>query len=322
MAAMAAQRDAIAAIEDLAAKRGLDEGELWQAVADALLAAYRRTPGAHDDAEVRIDLESGTISVIGFDRARLDGEDVTPEGFGRVAASVFRQVVAQRVDDAVRQRALARFAGREGTVVDARVKHVDARRAVVDVEGVEGVLPAAEQLPGDRLRPGGWVEAMIVALRDSGADALVLSRTHPDFVRALVAREVPQVADGSVEIVALAREPGRRTKLAVRSHGAGDPVAAVIGAGGSRIRSVQHTLGAERVDVFAWDDDPAVLVKSALGVPDAQVVSFEPPGGDSGHGTVTVRVPAGQTARAVGAGGSNVRVAGRVVGWKIVLVDD
>lgn len=307
------------AIEDLAASRNLSVDALWQAVADALLAAYNRLPGAQPDSDVSIDTDGFTISVISY-AADPAGVDVTPEDFGRIAAAVFKQAVREFIDAQVRALQLHRFEGREDTVVYGRVVHVSARRALLEIEGVEGVLPASEQIPNERLREGDRIYVLILALRESGDDVLVLSRSHPRFVTRMLEEHISEIADGRVQIVDVAREAGRRSKVAVAlAHdGPSDPAGIVIGPRGSKINMVTPELGPERLDIISWDPDLATFVANALGV-DRSCVTAVTPGTQGGRDVVSVVVPADQAGRAVGTAGVNVRLAERLCGVRIDL---
>jgi transcription termination/antitermination protein NusA len=311
--------DAAAAVDEIAASHHIDPMGLWQAVADALHDAYRRLPGAHHDVDVRINTEDFAIAVVSFD-GNPDGVDVTPADFGRVAAATFKEAIERHVAETVRARAVERLTGQEGTVVEGVVRHVTERRAVIDVDGVEGVLPVDEFIPGERLRTGSTVAALLVALRDRGDDVMRLSRSRTEFVRRLVVERIPEVADGQVELVRVARIPGKRSKILVAAAEGlrGDPAGVVIGPGGSKIRNVTRELADERVDVVAWDGDMTTAVAAALGVETTDVEVHDPVDGDDRWKAV-VRVPGHLLARAVGAGGVNVTLAERLLGVRIDL---
>jgi N utilization substance protein A len=311
--------DAAAAVDEIAARHDIDPAGLWQAVADALLAAYFKLPDSRDDVEVRIDPETFAISVLDVS-ADPAGVDVTPDGFGRIAARVFRDAVDDHVAAAVRQRAVGLLAGREGTVVDGVVTHVNDRRAVVEVEGIAGVLPVEEQIPGEALRRGQRVAALLVALRPSGDDVMLLSRSRNEFIARLMVDAVPEVADGRVEVLRVVRNPGRRAKVLVAAAPGvhADPAALVIGPGGSKIRNVTRDLGDERLDVVPWYDEPEVLVAAALGVEPGDVRVLALPTDDQ-RGEAEVRVPTQALARVVGSRGTNVHLAERLTGFHVDL---
>jgi transcription termination/antitermination protein NusA len=301
------------AIRALAASRGLNEDELWQAVADALRAAYLRLPGAAHDVDVAIDTGTFTIQVLSYD-SDPDGVDVTPDGFGRIAAATFKSALDAAVADATRRRALTRFAGREGTLVEGTVKHVTDRRAVIEVDGVDAVLYRSAMLPGDRLRRGAQVLALLVALRESGDDALTLSRTDDRFLWALVAQH-PDVAGGSTEVVAVVREPGRRAKVVLGASRFRDPVASFIGGGGNKIRPLQEALGTERLDVTVYDEDAVRYACDLLGV-DVRTTLVEVDGS-----SLLVRTDDPAVARRLrGPVGANVRLAEQLSGLTITVV--
>lgn len=311
---------AASAVDEIAERHGIDPAGLWQAIADALLAAYQRLPDAHEDVDVRIHPDDFAISVVSFDdpNAGVDGVDVTPDGFGRIAARVFRDAVADHVAAAVRARALGVLAGREGTVVIGTVTHVNDRRAVVDVDGVAGVLPIEEQLPGEQLRRNQKVAALLVALRPSGDDVMLLSRTRTEFVTQLLFESVPELATGQVELLRVVRNPGRRAKVLVAA-GEGttaDPAGLVIGPGGAKIRNVTRDLGDERLDVVPWYEDSHDLIAAALGVTSSDVTVLVEATEDT-RGDAEVRVPATALARVVGTRGTNVHLAERLTGFHI-----
>lgn len=295
-----------AAVTEMARRHGVSEGELWQTIVDSLEAAYLRLPDAHRDVDVEIDLGAMRISVISYDTG--SAVDVTPQNFGRIAAGVFRGAVAGRLDAMLRARA-ANFAGREHTIVDGRVKHVTDRRAIVEVEGVEGVLPRGEMLPGERYAIGDPVTAAVLRVRDDGDDVLVLSRSDDAFVAALLAAHVPGIADGTIEVAALAREPGRRTKVVVRSNVLRDPVGATVGQQGAHISRVSAQLGRERIDVIGDLGDDREFVAALLGVPAGLVTIAD--------GGATVDVSDAEKRRVIGFAGANVRLAQQLSGMQI-----
>jgi transcription termination/antitermination protein NusA len=302
--------NAAEAVRALASHRGISEDELWQAVADGLRTAYEALPNAHEGAVVSIDTENFEISV------HVGTQDVTPEGFGRIAASVFRSSLDRAVSDSVRRTALARFRGYEGQLVEGTVRHVTDRRAVLEVEGVSGVLPRSAQIPGERLTRGDRVKAVIMELRDSGDDAILFSRTAPEFLTALIADLHSEVAAGRIELVAVAREPGRRSKVAVYSDGYKEPVAAFIGTGGSRIRPLQDELGPERLDVVAYSEDLQLFAASTLELPLAAISVVETEDGT----LVEAHCDRSLIGRVMGQAGSNIRLAEQLLGYPVKIV--
>jgi N utilization substance protein A len=299
------------AVRALASTRGIDEAELWQAVADAMRVAYGKMPGAASDVDLVIDVETFSVQVISYDSSP-DGEDVTPDGFGRIGAAVFRSALDEAVRASLRNKALARFVGREGEIVHGVVTHVTERRAVVSVEGIEGVLYRSQMLPGERLNRGDNITAILSSLRESSEDAFTLSRTDDRLLAALVAGH-PDVLDGSTEVVALAREAGRRAKVVVGESRWRDPVAAFIGAGGDKIRRIQEAMHPERVDVVAYDSDPTRYALALLGVTEQKGILVE---GDGDR--LTVKTANRETARRLlGPAAANVRLAEKLSGLRV-----
>ena len=247
--------------------------------------------------------------------------DDTPTGFGRVAATTARQVIFQKLRDAEDAAVLGEFQGREGDVISGVVQQGRDRSMVhVDLGPVEAVMPPAEQVPGETYPHGSRVRALVVQVkRGFRGTSIMLSRTHPDLVRRLFALEVPEIADGSVEIMALAREAGHRSKVAVRSTVQGlNPKGACIGPMGQRVRAVMTELRDEKIDVVDWEDDPAAFVAAALSP--ARVTSVEVV--DAASRSCRVVVPDYQLSLAIGKEGQNARLAARLTGWRIDIRSD
>src|SRR6187399_377018 len=308
--------DALAA---LAADKGVSVDTLFGALADALESAYKRMPGAHEYAWVTIDPDSGEIRVMAQELDE-DGEpmgpefDVTPEDFGRIAAQTARQVMSQRIREAEREMKYEEYAGREGDIVTGIIQQSDSRYTLLDLGKVEALLPQAEQVPYERPEPNSRVKAYIVEVRKTAkGPQIVVSRTHPGLIKRLFELEVPEIADGIVEIKACAREPGHRTKLAVSSNDNNvDPVGACVGARGSRVRMVVNELRGEKVDIVPYSDDPSEFVMKALAPARVREVRIHPD-----TGTAEVIVPDFQLSLAIGKEGQNARLAARLTGWRV-----
>ena len=251
--------------------------------------------------------------------------DDTPEGFGRIAATTARQVILQRLRDAEHERTYGEFAAKEGEIV-AGVVQRDARAnargvVIVALSGqTEGVLPQAEQVPGESYAHGERIRCYVVGVsRGMRGTQITLSRTHPNLVRKLFALEVPEIVDGSVEIVAVAREAGHRSKIAVRSTVPGvNPKGACIGPVGARVRGVMSELAGEKIDIIDWSEDPATFVGNALSP--SKVVSVTVL--DARSKTARVVVPDFQLSLAIGKEGQNARLAARLTGWRIDIRSD
>ncbi|MBX9247122.1 transcription termination/antitermination protein NusA [Actinotalea ferrariae] len=322
-------------------ERDISIDTLVSAIEQALLSAYHRTPGALEDARVEVDRRSGHVTV--WARERLEPEasaaaddepgvappapelgpefDHTPDGFGRVATATARQVIVQRLRDAEDEQVLGSFRGTEGEVLAGVIQQGrDPRTVLVAVRGTEAVLPAHEQVPTERYVHGERLRAYVLDVsRGPKGPSITLSRTHPNLVRKLFALEVPEVADGSVEITAIAREAGHRTKIAVRTSVAGlNAKGACIGPMGARVRAVMAELHGEKIDIIDHSDDPAELVGNALSP--ARVSSVEIV--DLAARSARVVVPDYQLSLAIGKEGQNARLAAKLTGWRIDIRSD
>jgi N utilization substance protein A len=319
---------------DIAALRAIERDKdipfdtVLEAIESALLTAYKHTDGHQPHARIDVDRKTGLVRVLaqefGEDGAVAREWDDTPEGFGRIAATTARQVIVQRLRDAEHERTYGEFAAKEGEIV-AGVVQRDARAnargvVVVSLGNTEGVLPQAEQVPGEQYRHGERIRCYVVAVsRGMRGTQITLSRTHPHLVRKLFALEVPEIVDGSVEILAVAREAGHRTKIAVRSTVAGvNPKGACIGPMGARVRGVMSELAGEKIDIIDWSDDPATFVGNALSP--SKVVSVTVL--DARTRTARVVVPDFQLSLAIGKEGQNARLAARLTGWRIDIRSD
>jgi N utilization substance protein A len=298
---------------------------LVDAIEQALLVAYQRTPGAQADARVDLDRKTGHVSVIVHERDE-DGEvlrewDDTPEGFGRIAATTARQVILQRLRDAEDDLRFGEFSGKEGDVVSGVVQQGrDPEMVFVDLGKVEAILPAAERVPGERYEHGLRLRCLVATVRKGPRGPQVMvSRSHPNLVKKLFALEVPEIADGTVEIAGIAREAGHRTKLAVRTSTPGvNAKGACIGPMGQRVRNVMTELHGEKIDIVDWSEDPAEMIAHALSP--AQVSSVEIV--DEATRSARVVVPDYQLSLAIGKEGQNARLAARMTGWRIDIRSD
>src|SRR5271154_2432677 len=306
------------ALSQIARDQNIDEAELLQALANALLAAYKRRDDSAEEAEVEINPETGEIKVWGLE---LDDEgnvtrewDATPSDFGRIAAQTAKQVLLQIIRDIQRKQKDEEYAGREGDIVTGIVQQTDNRYTLLDLGKVEALLPQAEQVSYERYEHGTRLKAYIVEVRKTTkGPQIVVSRSHPGLVKRLFELEVPEISSGVVEIRAAAREPGHRTKIAVWSNDPNvDPVGACVGARGSRVRMGTNELRGERVDVVPFSDDPVELIQNALAPARVREVRL-----DEETGTATVIVSDFQLSLAIGKEGQNARLAARLTGWRI-----
>lgn len=322
----------MAALHAIEADKGVSVEVVVDTIKSALLTAYRHTDGHQQNAEIDIDYKTGGVRVVARE-VNDDGDvisewDDTPEGFGRIAATTARQVILQRLRDAENERDYGEFSTREGEIVAGviqRDSRANARGLVVvrmgsEIKASEGVIPAAEQVPGERYEHGDRLRCYVIGVtRGSREPMITLSRTHPNLVRKLFSLEVPEIVDGSVEIVAVAREAGHRSKIAVASRLPGlNAKGACIGPMGQRVRNVMSELSGEKIDIIDFDDDPIHFVAHALSP--AKVVSVTVI--DQAARAARVLVPDFQLSLAIGKEGQNARLAARLTGWRIDIRSD
>ncbi len=315
----------MAALRMLEREKDVPMDVLVPAIEAALLVAYHRSDGATEKARVELDRKTGHV-VVWAAETNEEGEvvreyDDTPTGFGRIAATTAKQVIIQRLRDVEDEQVLGDFRDREGAVVSGVIQQGPDRRMVhVDLGTIEAVLPPQEQVPGERYEHGARIRALVVAVRKGmKGPSITISRTHPALVRKLVELEVPEVADGTVEIVALAREAGHRTKMAVRSTVPGvNAKGACIGPMGQRVRAVMSELHGEKIDIVDHSDDPAVFVGHALSPARVSSVTVV----DAEARSARVVVPDYQLSLAIGKEGQNARLAAKLTGWRIDIRSD
>jgi len=308
------------AIRLLAQDKGLSEDALLHVLVDALASAYKRREGAADEVVVEVDPQTMDFRFIAFDLDEdgnwINERDDTPrrEELGRIAAQTFRQVMSQRIREVERDRKFEEYANREGDIVTGIIQQTDTRYTLLDLGRVEALLPQAEQVPFERPQPGDRCKAYIVEVRRTAkGPQIVVSRTHPGLIKRLFELEVPEIADGIVEIRACAREPGHRTKIAVWSNDHNvDPVGACVGARGARVRMVVNELRGEKVDIVPFSEDPSEFVMKALSPAKVKEVRI-----DEDSGTAEVIVPDYQLSLAIGKEGQNARLAARLTGWRV-----
>ncbi|MDX6505549.1 MAG: transcription termination/antitermination protein NusA [Gaiellaceae bacterium] len=362
-------REIIELVHELERDRGIEGDTLITALEDALLAAYKKTPGATRHAVVELDRTEGDFRVFSIElpsdiedrlleeaRERVlteleaaeveNGErshvlvtdedldidwsdvpdeqvkraDVTPDNFGRIAAQTAKQVITQRIREAERQIMYDEYVDRVTEVVTGIVQQAgDRNNVLVDLGKVEALLPRSEQVDGERYEQGSRIKAVITEVRSgTKGPQVILSRRDSELIRTLFELEVPEIADGLVEIRAVAREPGYRSKIAVESHAQGvDPVGACVGPQGSRVRMVVSELRGEKIDIIPWNPEPARFVAKALSPARVREVYL-----DDEAKEATVVVPDDQLALAIGKEGMNARLAARLTGWKVDIKSD
>lgn len=339
-------RDFIGALLQLNAEKQVPREQLIRTVEEAIQSAYRRV-GGDEDIHVRIDAETGKIRVFrarrvvaevedpateltldeahGYDPAAQVGDlvetaQLDQEAFGRIHAQTAKQVVLQRLREAERDVVFDQFASREGELITGTVNRVEPRAMILDVgKGVEAILATTEQSPVEHYRIGQNVKAYVLEVRrTTKGPQIYVSRTHKGFLRRLFELEVPEIHGGTVEIKAIAREAGNRSKVAVASRQDGlDPVGATVGQRGARVQAVVAELGGEKIDVIPWSDDPAVFVANALSP--AQVLNVTI---DEEHRIASVTVPERMLSLAIGREGQNARLAAKLSGWRIDIRSD
>jgi transcription termination/antitermination protein NusA len=339
-------RDFVGALLQLNAEKQVPREQLIRTVEEAIAAAYRRIAN-EEDIQVRIDADSGHIRVyrarvavaevedplteFTLEEARghkadalpgelVEMEELDGDTFGRIGAQTAKQVVLQRLREAERDVVFDQYASREGELVNGTVNRVEPRAIILDMgKGVEGILATTEQSPLEHYRIGQNVKAYVLEVRRTPrGPALFVSRTHKGFLKRLFELEVPEIHSGTVEIRAIAREAGSRSKVAVGSRQEGlDPVGATVGQRGARVQAVVAELGGEKIDVIPWNEDPSAFVANALSP--AQVLSVDI---DQEHRIANVTVPERMLSLAIGREGQNARLAARLTGWRIDIRSD
>ena len=318
----------ITALRSIEREKEIPFETLMSALETALLTAYKHTPHSMPHARVVIDRKSGEVVVwaqdLGPDGDVVEEYDDTPTDFGRVAAMTARQVILQRLRDAEHDQTFGEYSGREGDIVTGVIQ-ADAQAAqrglvLVDIGKLEAVLPQSEQVPGEEYTHGNRLRCYVVGVsRGMRGPQVTVSRTHPNLVKKLFALEVPEIADGSVEIVDVAREAGHRSKIAVRTSVSGlNAKGACIGPMGQRVRNVVAELHGEKIDIIDWAEDPATYVGNALSPAHALSATVVDPVTQS----VKVVVPDFQLSLAIGREGQNARLAARLTGWRIDIHSD
>ncbi|MBA3782480.1 transcription termination factor NusA [Nocardioides sp. InS609-2] len=298
---------------------------LVEAIEQALLTAYHKTPGAQEQARVVLDRKNGHVTVLareaGEDGVKGPEFDDTPDGFGRIAATTAKQIMLQRLRDAEDDIRFGEFSGKEGDIISGVIQQGrNPDDVMVDLGKLEALLPLGERVPGENYDHGTRIKCIVVSVRKGmRGPQITLSRTHPNLVKKLFALEVPEIADGTVEIHAIAREAGHRTKIAVHTTAQGvNAKGACIGPMGQRVRNVMAELHGEKIDIVDWSEDPAEMVSHALSP--ARVTKVEIV--DLAARSARVVVPDFQLSLAIGKEGQNARLAARLTGWRIDIRSD
>lgn len=306
-------------------ERDISIEELIPMIESALLLAYQKQPGAIRESRAEIDRKTGAVTIwapeLDDDDEQIGEFDDTPNNFGRIAASTARQVIYQRLRDAEDSHLLGEYKDREGQLVTGVVQQGPNPRMVhVDLGTVEAVLPFSEQVPGERYPHGSRVRAYLLeARRGPKGPSVQLSRTHPNLVRRLFEHEVPEIQDGSVEIMSIAREAGHRTKISVMATKPGiNPKGSCIGEMGSRVRAVMSELNNEKIDIVDYSDDPTEFIAAALSPSKVKSVTVT----DQRSYSARAVVPDDQLSLAIGKEGQNARLAAKLTGWRIDILSE
>src|SRR5450755_4652989 len=315
----------LSALRSLEAEKDISMDLAIKAIEDALLVAYHRSDGVAASARVEVSRSTGHVTVwaaeLGEDGQVAREYDDTPDGFGRIAATTARQVILQRLRDAEDELTFGEYAGREGDIVAGVIQQGrDPRAVLVDLGKIEAILPPTEQVPGERYAHGERLRCYVLHVRKGyRGPSITLSRTHPNLVKKLFALEVPEIASGAVDIVAIAREAGHRTKIAVTSNQPGvNAKGACIGPMGSRVRNVMTELHGEKIDIVDYSEDPPQFVAHALSPARVLRVNVV----DAQARAAQVIVPDYQYSLAIGKEGQNARLAARLTGWRIDIRSD
>lgn len=328
------------ALNQLEKEKGIDKEVLIEAIEQALISAYKRNFGSAQNVEVSIDRTTGQIRVyalktivdvvtdsateMSLEQAKLFGADfeigdmveveVTPRKFGRIAAQTAKQVVMQRIREAERSLIFDEFSNREEDIVNGIVSRFDKKNIIIDLGRVEAVLPPSEQTPGEKYNVHDRIKVYVLSVKKTNkSPQIYVSRTHPGLVKRLLELEVPEIADGTVEIKTIAREAGSRTKIAIYSRNENvDPVGACVGQRGSRIRAIVDELRGEMIDVIKWSSNAEEYIAASLSPAKVLQVSL-----DEENKVARVVVPDFQLSLAIGKEGQNARLAAKLTGWKI-----
>lgn len=318
-----ARTDFSSALNAIAQERGLDVSVVLNTIEQAIVAAYRRD--ARDRGEelegkeflAQVNPETGEAKIFMYAEGKEEEKkDVTPPGFGRIAAQTAKQVILQKIREAEKDAILSQYEGRVRTLVSGVVLRFDGASVRVDIGKTEAIMPSQERIPGERLSLNQRLTFLIKEIIEGEhGREVVLSRTDPEIVIKLFAREVPEIGSGAVEIKAVAREAGNRTKVAVFSVQSGvDPVGSCVGQKGVRVQAVISELGGEKIDIILWTEDVGQLIASALAPAEGLLVTL-----DEERKEARVKTPEEQLALAIGRDGQNVRLASRLSGWKIEI---
>ena len=329
------------ALEELSIEKGINKNYILDAIETALLTAYKRNFNSQENVKIVIDEEKASIKVYSlrevveevFDPAieielsddrKIDKKanlgdivevEITPANFGRISAQTAKQVIVQKLREAEREIVFSEYSDRQGEIVSGIVQKVDKNIVIVDLGRIEGIMTLNEQIPGEVYNVNDKIKAYVVEVQKNskGIPQMIISRTHPGFVRRLFELEIPEIYEGLIEIKNIVREPGSRTKIAVYSKDMNiDPVGSCVGPRGIRIQNILNELKDEKIDVVEWSEDPVQYIASALSPATVLAVDI-----DEENMSSKVVVPDNQLSLAIGKDGQNARLSAKLTGWKI-----
>jgi len=309
------------ALKAIATERGLDASVILETIKQAIIAAYRRDAKERGDDteemefEVKINSVNGEARVFSWPVEKLkEKKDVTPPGFGRIAAQTAKQVIHQKIREAEKGAVMDEFSDKVGNLLSGMVLRFDGPNVRVDLGRTEAIMPAEERIPNEILSLNQRMTFLLKEILDTPrGKEIILSRADPSFVEKLFSREVPEISSGSVTIKGIAREAGTRTKIAVISVQSGvDPVGSCVGQKGIRVQAVTNELGGERVDIVPWSENLSELIEASLSPAENLKIIL-----DEEKKTAKVKAPEDQLSMAIGKDGQNVRLAAKLTGWRI-----
>lgn len=336
--------DFYTAIAQIAAERGIPKEAVLSSVEHALKTVYKKVTGSEEEVDVIIDSNTGTMHVYvsklvakevtdplteitieearGYSADASIGDEIrierTPDNFGRIAAQTAKQVVLQRIRDYERDTVYEEYADRQGELINGIVQRADSRAVIVELGKAEAVMPAREQVPTERYRPGQRLKVYLLEVNnETKGPQLIVSRSHPHLIKRLFEIEVPEIYSGAVEIMEIAREPGLRSKVAVAARQEKvDPVGSCVGVRGVRIQNIVNELYGEKIDVIEWSPDTANFISNALSPAKPSSVTL-----NEADKVATVVVPTDQMSLAIGKEGQNARLTYKLTGWRIDIKD-
>ena len=329
------------ALEELSIEKGINKDYILDAIEQALITAYKRNFNSQENVKIVIDEEHYTINVYSMrevveecfdpaieielaDARKISKKakigdivevEVTPKDFGRIAAQTAKQVIVQKLREAEREIVYSEYSDRQGEIVSGIVQRVEKNVVIVDLGKLEGIMTANEQVPGEIYNQNDRIKAYVLEVSKNikGIPQMIISRTHPGFVRRLLELEIPEIYEGLIEIKNIVREAGSRTKIAVYSKDPNiDPVGSCVGPRGTRIQNILNELKEEKVDVVEWSEDPVQYIASALSPATVLAVDI-----DEENMASKVVVPDNQLSLAIGKDGQNARLSAKLTGWKI-----